>query len=415
MNVLSRIYHFFFNIFCRIYQWVFYTALWIFDWTPPKTIEGPNSLLKVPSEIKAQGLKKPLIVTDKCLTKLHMCDGLIEKLKEEGLEYAYFDDVQPNPIIKNIEDCRNVYLENHCDSFITVGGGSAMDCAKVAACRIVRPKTPVTWLGGILRVLVKLPPFFAVPTTAGTGSETTCAAVVVNPENQKKFSLLDPALRPKYAILDPCLTVSLPKHITSTTGMDALTHAVEAYTNLHNVPQTTEDAELAVKLIFANLEKAYRDGQDINARMKMLQASFHAGLAFTRASVGYVHAIAHTLGGIYDVPHGFANAVILPHVLEYFGKSAHASLAKLAVVAGLVTGEENKSDEEKAKIFIDAIKEMNSRMNIPTQFDFIKEKDIDLIVKRTLREGNPLYPVPKIMNSDECRNLIYELSSNLQL
>ena len=210
-----------------------------------------------------------------------------------------------------------------------------MDCAKVAAARVVRPNKPIPKMRGVLKVMRKLPPFFAVPTTAGTGSETTIAAVVTNPATHEKYAINDPVLRPKYAVLDPELTIGLPPHITSTTGMDALTHAVEAYIGHSNTRDTEQKARLAVKLIFANIEKVYQNGKDIDARGQMLLASYYAGVAFTRAYVGYVHAIAHNLGGLYGIAHGLANAIILPYVLEYYGESAHHRLAELADVAGI--------------------------------------------------------------------------------
>jgi alcohol dehydrogenase class IV len=218
---------------------------------------------------------------------------------------------------------------------------------------------------------------------------------------------MDPVLRPKYAILDPELTVGLPPHITSTTGMDALTHAVEAYIGKSNTKQTEEDAVIATKLIFNNIKTAYEDGKNIEARENMLVGSFHAGLAFTRAYVGYVHAIAHNLGGMYNIPHGLANAVILPYVLEFFGESAYKRLAELADIAG-VSGAA-QGDREKAKNFIAAIKKLNEEMNIPDKFDQIKDEDIELIAERALMEGNPLYPVPRIMNLEECKAIIKKL------
>ena len=407
------VFRFFWQLFCRIFQYVIFYAEKLFDWSPPKLLEGPDSLLKLPKFLKDKGYKKPLIVTGPCITKLKLCEPFLKKLQAEGLGYAYFDDVQPNPIIKNIEDARKMYLENQCDMIVSIGGGSAMDCAKVCACRIARPNTPVTWLAGLLRVLVRLPLIVAVPTTAGTGSETTIAAVVVNPENHKKFSILDFRIKPPYAVLDPKLTTSLPKHITSTTGMDALTHAIEAYIGNANVSTTIEYAETAVKLIFDNLEKAYNDGSNVETRMNMLKASFNAGLAFTRAFVGYVHSIAHQLGGIYNIPHGYANAIILPYVLEYYGQIIYPKLARLYDVAGLDSrGINAKSVDEKAKAFIQEIKNMNKRMNIPAQFDIIKERDIGTIISRALAEANPLYPVPKIMDSKECNELIRKMSSS---
>lgn len=382
-----------------------------FKWDPPETIQGPNSILQIPTFLKKKGLKKPLIVTDKGITNLGLCDGLKSKLTESKIPYVYFDDTQPNPIIKNIEDTKDVYEQNKCDSIIAEGGGSAIDTAKIAACRIVRPRTPVHWLSGVLGVIVKLPPIIAVPTTAGTGSETTIVAVVVDPKTHHKFALIDPTIRPSCAVLDPCLTLSLPKHITSTTGMDALTHAIEAYIGRSNVKQTIEDAEKCVKLVFENLEKVYQNGDDIIGRMKMLQASYYGGLAFTHAFIGNVHAIAHALGGLYNVPHGLANAIILPYVLDYYGDTIYNQLARLADVVKLTDA--NESSEFKAKKFIKEIREMNKRMNIPDKFDCIKRKDIKIMVDRIIKEANPLYPVPKIMNSQECEEIIKNISSNL--
>ena len=280
-------------------------------------------------------------------------------------------------------------------------------CAKAAGARVTNPNQQVVDMRGQLKIRHALPPFFAVPTTAGTGSETTLAAVVSNPKTHEKNAINDPKLRPKYAVLDPELTLGLPPHITSTTGMDALTHAVEAYIGRSNTKTTEKYAEDATKLIFENLETAYKDGKNVAARENMLIASFYAGMAFTRAYVGYVHAIAHNLGGIYGTPHGLANAVILPYVLEYFGESAYDRLAKLADVAGITN--QSQSNEEKAKLFIAKIKEMNKNMNIPEHFDFIEDKDIPTLIERALKEGNPLYPVPKIMDENDCREVILKI------
>ena len=253
-----------------------------------------------------------MIVTDKGLTGLNLLDGLYEGLKADGIDYVVYDKTQPNPSIDNIEEVRKLYLDNGCQGFIAFGGGSPMDCAKGAAARVVCPNKTVQKMRGQLKIRKKLPPFFAVPTTAGTGSETTLAAVVTDTKTHEKYALNDPVLRPKYAVLDPELTVGLPPHITSTTGMDALTHAVEAYIGHSNTKDTSEKAEVATKLIFENLEEAYKNGKDLHAREQMLLASHYAGIAFTRAYVGNVHAIAHNLGGFYGVPHGLANAIILP-------------------------------------------------------------------------------------------------------
>ena len=391
----------------RVTQKALQIALCFMNWKEPELLEGENAVLKLPVLIKSKGIKRVLVVTDQGLMSLHLLDPLFEALKAQEIEYFLYDDVKPNPTIPSIEECKDVYLKNNCEGIIAFGGGSPMDCAKAAGARVVKPKKSVRQMMGYLKVGKKLPPFFAVPTTAGTGSETTLAAVVSDPKTHEKGAIADMSLRPKFAVLDPMLTINLPPHITSTTGMDALTHAVEAYIGKSNVKSTIRYAEDATKLIFENLEKAYANGKDMEARVNMLKASYLAGNAFTRAFVGYVHAIAHNLGGLYGTPHGFANAVILPYVLEWYGKSAHKRLAKLADIVGITN--ENMSVEEKAKAFINEIKRMNKDMNIPDKFDFIKEEDIPLLVKRALKEGNPGYPVPKIMNEQDMESVIRSL------
>ena len=389
--------------FFRVYQQTFRVAMCIFDWSEPTLLEGPGAIRKLPEFIKSKGLNKVLVVTDKGLMGIHLLDSLFEELDKAGVEYVVYDGTQPNPSIENIEDARALYVDNNCQGVIAFGGGSPMDCAKAAAARVTNPKISVRKMRGVLKLHHKLPPFFAVPTTAGTGSETTLAAVVTDTATHEKNAINDIRLKPRFAVLDPELTVGLPPHITSTTGMDALTHAVEAYIGKSNVKSTEEYAEKATKMIFENIEKAYTNGKDIEARDQMLKASFYAGQAFTRAYVGYVHAIAHNLGGQYGVPHGLANAVILPYVLEYYGETAHKRLAKLAEIAGVKT---DGTDKEKAEAFIEAIKTLNKNMNIPDGFDMVQEKDIPVIVERALKEGNPLYPVPKIMDKADCEAVI---------
>ena len=391
----------------RIAQKVLKLAMCFMDWSEPELLEGEGAILKLPAFIRNKNINKVLIVTDKGLMSIHLLDSLFEELKKENIEYVVYDGVQPNPTIPSIEECKQIYLDNDCQGIIAFGGGSPMDCAKAAAARVVKPKKSVRKMRGYLKVNKKLPPFFAVPTTAGTGSETTLAAVVTDPTTHEKNAICDPCLRPKYAVLDPVLTVGLPPHITSTTGMDALTHAVESYIGKSNVKSTIKYAEDAVVLIHANLEKAYLNGKDMEARNNMLKASFYAGNAFTRAFVGYVHAIAHNLGGMYNTPHGLANAVILPYVLEWYGASIYKPLASLSDLIGL--SKENMSLEDKAKAYINEIRRMNQAMNIPDKFDFINEKDIPTLVERALKEGNPGYPVPKIMNKKDCEEVIRKL------
>ncbi len=398
------------HAFYRVYQMGFKLVMGtnFFNWKEPELLEGPGAVKKLPAFVKSKGLNNVLVVTDKGLTGCLLYTSEYEEMEKAGVKYTVFDGVQPNPSIENIEAAKDAYIAGKCEGIIAFGGGSPMDCAKIAGARVANPNTSVRKMRGLLHVRHKLPPLFAVPTTAGTGSEVTLAAVVTDESTHEKCPVNDPKLRAPYAVLDPELTLGLPPHITSTTGMDALTHAVEAYIGRSNVANTEEFAEKAVKLIFDNIETAYKDGKNVEARYNMLKASYYAGMAFTRAYVGYVHAIGHNLGGYYHVPHGLAMATILPHVLDYYGETAYARLAKLAVISGVKT---DGTDEEKAKAFIAEIRAMNERMGIGTGFDCIKDEDIDIIAERALKEGNPLYPVPKLMDKPQCVALIKELQN----
>jgi alcohol dehydrogenase class IV len=373
----------------------------------PELLTGPGSVRKLAEKIKEKGIKHVLVVTDKILMKLKVPAGLLESLEQKGIAYTIFDDVQPNPTIENVENGRAIYKSNQCDGLIAFGGGSPIDCAKVIGARIANPYFSVRCMKGLFKVFLPIPPLFCVPTTAGTGSETTVAAVISDPATHEKFAINDLKLIPKIAVLDPELMVGLPPHMTSTTGMDALTHAVEAYIGLNGTQFTDEKAEQATKLIFENLEKAYNTGTDLEARSNMSLASYYAGAAFTRAYVGYVHAIAHNMGGLYGVPHGLANAVILPYVLEFCRKGAEKKLAALAVAGGI--GKKGESIEELSYRFIQKIKTMNKNMKIPTFIKELKAKDIPLIAQRALNEAHPDYPVPVIMTLEECEGIIRKL------
>ncbi|MGL4371031.1 MAG: iron-containing alcohol dehydrogenase [Spirochaetota bacterium] len=369
----------------------------------PQLLVGAGSVRKLPAEVKARGLKNILIVTGNTVRKMPQFAQLLSALDEQQIRYVVFSNLQANPTIENVEAARETYLSSKCDGIIAFGGGSPMDCAKAAAARVTNSKS-VKSMAGLFKLRRKIPPFFAVPTTAGTGSEVTIVAVITDPENHAKFAISDPRLVPLVAVLDPEVMAGLPPAITGTTGMDALTHAVEAYVGVSGTSKTNRYAEDAVKMIFENLEKAYRNGSDMEAREKMALASFYAGAAFTKASVGYVHAIAHKLGGMYGVAHGLANAVVLPYVLEYFGSSAHRKLAKLAVISG--TGRAGEKKDVLARKFIARIKEMNRNMGIPDSIPEIKQEDIPVIAASAIREGNPMYPVPRIMTEEECQALI---------
>ncbi len=363
---------------------------------------------EIAKELRKKGIKKVLIVTDKGINSLGLLNGLKQALEKSYIKFVVFDETVANPTISNVEDARQMYLDNHCESIIGFGGGSSMDCAKVTGARIAKPKQPVSKMRGLLKIHKKLPLFFAVPTTAGTGSETTLAAVITDDQTHHKYPINDFYLIPNYAVLDYHVTLGLPKHITATTGMDALTHAVEAYIGGSTTKHTRAMAEEAVVLIKNNLKKAYDNGKDGEARANMLRAAYCAGIAFTQSYVGYVHGVAHSLGGQYSVPHGLANAVILPYFLEEYGKSCHKRLGKLARVCEIA--QENDSDSVASEKFISWIKSMNASMDIPEHICDIEEKDIPKMAKHADSESNPLYLVPKLMDAKELEKMYYKIA-----
>ncbi|MBF0450387.1 MAG: iron-containing alcohol dehydrogenase [Candidatus Magnetomorum sp.] len=391
----------------RIFHMSMKLGAMVLPFPVPKLITGPGSVKKLADQVKADGLSNVLVVTDRVLMGLNVPENLLKSLEAKGIQYKVFDDVQPNPTIHNIENGLQHYRLNKCDGIIAIGGGSPIDCAKVIGARLVNPSRSVRQMRGTFKLWKSLPPFYAIPTTAGTGSETTLAAVVTDSETHEKYAISSLPLVPKYAVLDPELMIGLPPHITSTTGMDALTHAVEAYIGLNGNRFTDKNACDATKLIFDNLEKVYENGSDIDGRNNMALASFYAGTAFTRAYVGYVHAIAHNMGGMYGVPHGLANAIILPYILDFCQVEAEKKLAKLAIAGGLGTSGEPQS--ELAQRFIDKVRSLNQNMGIPSYIKELQEKDIPLIAERALYEAHPDYPVPRIMTQKECEDIIRQL------
>ncbi len=362
----------------------------------PKLLEGVKA---IPACLKERGVDKCILVTDKGIRGLGLTTPLEEHLREMGIECAVFDETVANPTIANVEAARKMYIENGCKAIIAFGGGSSMDCAKGLGARIACPNLTLQKMKGIMKVRKKLPLLIAVPTTAGTGSETTVSAVITDGDTHFKYAINSFPLIPEFACLEPEVTLGLPGSLTSTTGMDAMTHSVEAFIGHATTIKTRAAAIESVRLIFENLEKAYANGQDREARAKMLRASYLAGVAFTRSYVGYVHAVAHSLGGQYGIPHGLANAVLLPHVLEMYGPTAYKKLAELAKATRLVSGDTDT--KEAAEAFIAKIKQMNANMNIPTTLKGIKEEDISMMAAHADKEGNPLYPVPVLWDRKE--------------
>ncbi|QPC45536.1 iron-containing alcohol dehydrogenase [Mangrovibacillus cuniculi] len=385
-----------YNLYCRAYQFVFKYSLYFLQWRKPCLLEGENSILKLPDLLRNIGFKKILIVTDEGIGKARLMQPFLDVLSANNASHVVYDKVVPNPTIENMEDAVKLYYQHQCDVIVAFGGGSSIDCAKGVAARVARPDKSLAEMKGSLKIRRGIPPLVAVPTTSGTGSEATVAIVVTDPANRTKYTITDTVLIPHYAVLDPLLTTGLPPHITAATGMDAMTHAIEAYIGRSNTPTTRKQSVEAVQLIVSNLKEAFTNGSNVTARSNMQKASYLAGSAFTRAFVGNVHAIAHTLGGFYGIPHGLANAVVLPHVLEFYGESVFKPLGELADEVGIA--EPGDSLEVKAGKFVELVREMNVELGIPEVIDGIKAADIPEMADRAFLEANPFYPVPKIMS-----------------
>ena len=384
------------HICCRAYQGVFRAALPFLPYREPEILHRCEEL---PDTLKQHKIKKILIVTDPGIVACGLMTKITSVLAKEKISYSVYDQTSANPTVRNVEEALALYQKEHCQALLAIGGGSAMDCAKALGARISCPKKTLGQLKGTLHVLHRIPLLIAVPTTAGTGSENTLAAVITDSEKKHKYVLNDFVLIPRYAILDAELTYSLPPHLTATTGMDALTHAVEAYIGRSTTKETREKALLAVKTIYQNIETAYHDGHNHAAREQMLNAAYLAGFAFSRSYVGYVHAVAHSLGGQYNIPHGLANAVLLPEVLESYGSCIHQKLHMLGCAAGVCT--EQDSIKAGAGKFIASIRTLNKNMGIPDFLSGIQERDIETMSVHAAKEANPLYPVPKLMTRRE--------------
>ncbi|MCD7858820.1 MAG: iron-containing alcohol dehydrogenase [Firmicutes bacterium] len=398
MNPLRKFY-------CRAYQTVFRIALPLLPYREPEILHSTDEL---PALLRAKGISRVLAVTDTGIYALHLTEPMERALREAGIACTLYHDVTPNPTITQVEQARSLYLQCGAQALIAFGGGSSMDCAKAAGARIVKPRQSISRMRGILKVGRRLPLLIAVPTTAGTGSEVTLAAVITDPQSHHKYPINDFCLIPRYAVHDPSVTVGLPGSVTATTGMDALTHAVEAYIGRSTTRHTRAMAEEAATLIYANLYRAYENGGDLQARANMLRAAYCAGIAFTQSYVGYIHALAHALGGRYGVPHGLANAVILPIFLEEYGAAIHGRLGALAKICGAAA--ESDSDAEASGKMIAWIRRMNERMGIPRYISGIRAQDIPEMAKFADMEANPLYPVPVLMGRAKLEEMFRKVS-----
>ncbi len=373
----------------------------------PTILVGPGASGRLGQTIAGFGHSKILIVTDSIISKLGLLDDLTKALTAGGAEYVVFDAITPDAPIPLIEEGIEFYLEHDCDAIVAFGGGSSMDASKAIAAAVSNPGKTLRELAGYFKGLNTPVKIYAVPTTAGTGSEVTVAAVISDPEKHAKLVIVDTRLVPKMAALDPCLMTGLPPHITAATGIDALTHAIEAFVGHWASPSTDDMALSAVGLIFENLRVAYSHGKNLAAREKMSLAATYAGFAFTRANVGYVHAIAHQFGGKYHTPHGLANAIMLPLVLKYSLPAITDRLALLAVRAKL--GRENEGDDELAQRFLDAVDQLNHDIGIPTFLAALKESDIPQLAAAACREAHTGYPVPRYMTQAVCEDIIRQV------
>ena len=393
-------------LWCRTFQAVLKVGNYFMGYRMPTYLEGPGKIRELGAFLKEKNINDVLVVTGTGMVRRGQVQPLLDGFESAGIRYTLQAFDHPDPSSDDVELGFKTYKENGCKALVALGGGSRIDCAKGIAAKAVHPKTKVSQLQGLLKVHWPIPPFVAIPTTAGAGSETTVAAVITDSATHRKAAINDPFLIPKYAVLDPELTVGLPPYTTATTGMDALAHAVEAYTNhTYNTKLENRLAKEAVKLIHDNILVAFEDGANLEARQNMQRGAFYAGRAFTRGCVGYVHAVGHTLGGLYGVAHGLAMAVLLPHVMREFGASAHKRLAELADVCGI--GGENEA--EKANAFIRWIEETNKKMGLPDSFDVIREEDIDQMIAWASKEANPLYPVPVVWSKKDFRRFIQSI------
>lgn len=394
----------FYKIYCRIFQFCFKIAIPLLPYYNPVILDRVEDIASV---LKDKKFSKVMLVTDKSIRRFGITSKLEKHLEENNITVTVFDEVVSNPTVDNVEKARTLYLDNNCEALIGFGGGSAIDCAKAVGARIAKPKQQIKDMVGILRIFKRIPMLFAIPTTAGTGTETTVATVITEPKTKHKYMISDFPLIPKYAVLDPEVTRTLPAHITATTGMDVLVHAIEAYIGNSTTKKTREQALKATELVYKNLLRAYQNGDDIEARKNMLTASYLGGCAFTVSYVGYCHAVSHTLSGMYNTPHGLANAVIIPYVLEAYGSSIYKKLKDLAIAASLCSNETN--EEIAAKMFIESIRLMNKQMNIPNKISALRKEDIGQLSSYADMEANPIYPVPVLMDRKELERFYYDV------
>ena len=388
------------------YKFMAVAVTWLLRLLPrnaPVVYKGVNSALTLCEQVAILGFSKVIIVTDDFLGSSGILDGIKAKLTETDVEFVVFDGVLPDPAFDQVQEGEARLRTERCEAIIAVGGGSVLDAAKMMAMLHTNPGS-LEKFDGIQKCKKPGLPLFAIPTTAGTGSEITLAAVITDPVSHRKIPVVDSKMIPGYVALDAEIMKGMPPGITAATGMDALTHAVESYLSKASSESTEIQAKAAIRLIFKYLVKAYHDGGDMEARDGMAVASFYAGAAFGKTSVGYVHGIAHQLGRICGTPHGNANAMVLPEVLAAYGDCVHARLADLARLVEV--GDASSGDSQLAGQFIQAIVDMRQEMGLPLKPKDLKVQDVSGIVEEALAEAGGLYPVPRYMSEGEIRSIV---------
>ena len=381
MNTLRKIY-------CRAFQKAFHIAIPFLPYRKPK-IAG--SVRELPEIIMRHKCTHVLIITDGGIMKLGLTRRLEKALKEAGIPYTIYDKTVANPTTVNVREALELYHKEGCDAIIGFGGGSSMDCAKAVGACAVKPNQSLAQMKGILKVHKKLPLLMAVPTTAGTGSETTLAAVITDADTRYKYAINDFPLIPRYAVLDPKVTLSLPPFITATTGMDALTHAIEGYTTKAAWEMTDMFHIKAIELISENLRGAVENTPE--GREGMAMGQYIAGMGFSNVGLGIVHSMAHALGAVYDTPHGVANAILLPTVMEYNADATGDKYKYIAKAMG-VKGVEDMTQEEYRKAAVDAVKKLSADVGIPADLkEIVKEEDLQFLAESAYADacapGNP--------------------------
>lgn len=353
---------------------------------PSISLMGADCLKDAGEQVAELGFKKALIVTDKVLGQIGIVKKVTDVLDNKDIEYEIYDETKPNPTVKNVNDGLELLKEKECDFVISLGGGSAHDCAKGIAL-LATNGGEIKDYEGVDKSKKPQLPMVGINTTAGTGSEMTLFAIITDEERHIKMALVDKHLTPIIAVNDPMLMLAMPKSLTAATGMDALTHAVEAYVSTAATPITDACAEKAIELISNYLVNAVENGQDVEARDMMAYAEYLAGMAFNNASLGYVHAMAHQLGGFYNLPHGVCNAILLPHVQEYNKATSASRLAKIAKIMG--GNIEGLTDEQGADLCIDMIKSLSQTVGIPEGLGVlgVKESDFETLATNALNDA----------------------------